>query len=78
MRSLIAEILIQHQRMDIGSCRCGWGVETGDIGRSHSAHVTDEVLPVIAAHLRGVMGDEPFSDDHLGMFRAAEIIESRD
>lgn len=32
-------MLIAHQRRDIGSCICGWGVDTGDLGRLHPLHV---------------------------------------
>lgn len=32
-------VLIYHQRRDIGSCQCGWGVNSGDLGKSHAAHV---------------------------------------
>jgi hypothetical protein len=34
-----AEVLVWHQRRDIGACICGWGVDAGNIGQSHSAHV---------------------------------------
>lgn len=34
-------VLIEHQRRDIGHCLCGWGVDTGDAGRSHAQHVAD-------------------------------------
>lgn len=36
------EVLVAHQRKDAGSCLCGWGVDTGDLGRSHADHVLDE------------------------------------
>lgn len=32
-------VIVAHQRLDVGSCVCGWGVDTGDLGRSHSQHV---------------------------------------
>lgn len=32
-------VLIYHQRRDIGFCNCGWGVDSGDLGKSHAAHV---------------------------------------
>src|SRR5690606_37232222 len=35
--------LIAHQRRDIGSFICGWGVDNGDLGRSHSLHVWREL-----------------------------------
>jgi hypothetical protein len=38
-----AQVLIAHQRRDIGSCRCGWGEATGDLGRSHAAHIIDRL-----------------------------------
>jgi hypothetical protein len=76
LRALVVEVLIQHQRKDIGSCMCGWGVDSGQVGRSHSAHVAGTVMPVIAAYLRGVASREEGGDDHIGMLRAAEIIES--
>lgn len=34
--------LIAHQRLDIGSCICGWGVDTGHLGQSHALHVWRE------------------------------------
>lgn len=40
------EVLIAHQRKDIGSCLCGWGVEAGNIGQSHAAHVWDELVKI--------------------------------
>lgn len=35
------KILVAHQRKDIGSCLCGWGVNDGHLGHSHAAHVVD-------------------------------------
>lgn len=37
------EVLVAHQRRDIGSCICGWGVDTGNVGQSHAGHVIDEI-----------------------------------
>jgi hypothetical protein len=37
------EVLVAHQRRDVGSCGCGWGVDTGRLGRSHAGHVLDEM-----------------------------------
>ena len=55
------KLLIAHQRLDIGSCMCGWGVNTGDLGRSHSLHVWRElqraVLPDHDARLRAQVGE---------------------
>lgn len=36
-----SDVLTQHQRLDIGHCLCGWGVDTGQLGRSHSKHVAE-------------------------------------
>jgi hypothetical protein len=47
-------VLIAHQRRDIGSCLCGWGVDTGDLGRSHAAHVWEQLAPVV----REIAADE--------------------
>lgn len=49
-----AEVLVAHQRKDIGSCLCGWG----ELGRSHPRHqvqalATAGLLPTEAAELRG-------------------------
>ncbi len=33
------QVLIEHQRVDIGHCACGWGVDNGNLGQSHSQHV---------------------------------------
>lgn len=38
-----AQVLIAHQRLDIGSCLCGWGVKTGQLGKCHSRHVAGEL-----------------------------------
>lgn len=50
------KVLTVHQRRDIGSCMCGWGVNTGDLGRSHALHVWRElqraVLPDHDARVR--------------------------
>lgn len=32
-------VLVEHQRLDIGSCVCGWGANTGQLGQSHAVHV---------------------------------------
>jgi hypothetical protein len=40
-------LLIEHQRLDIGNCRCGWGVNTGQLGRSHSKHVLDAISSAV-------------------------------
>lgn len=36
-RALLVEALVFHQRMDIGSCRCGWA----DLGKSHAEHIAN-------------------------------------
>lgn len=41
------KVLIAHERLDIGSCICGWGVDTGDLGRSHSLHVWRELQRLV-------------------------------
>jgi hypothetical protein len=40
-------LLIAHQRMDAGSCLCGWA----ELGKSHAAHQADELarLGLLAA-----------------------------
>lgn len=40
-RPHLMTVIVHHQRVDIGSCMCGWGVGTGDLGKSHAAHVLD-------------------------------------
>jgi hypothetical protein len=39
-REKLIEILVAHQRRDIGSCLCGWA----ELGRSHAVHVAEEIL----------------------------------
>lgn len=39
-REVLAGILIEHTRMNIERCRCGWS----DLGRSHARHVADAIL----------------------------------
>ena len=39
-RRRLAEVLVQHQRLDGGPCLCGWF----ELGRLHSVHVADAVL----------------------------------
>lgn len=51
-RDELIDVLVEHQRMDIGSCRCGWGVDTGQLGKSHAAHVADLAL----ARFRAILG----------------------
>ena len=36
-RNVLLQVLIYHQRLDIGSCGCGWSV----LGASHAEHVAD-------------------------------------
>jgi hypothetical protein len=56
------KVLIAHQRRDIGSCICGWGVDTGDLGRDHSLHVWRELqraaLPAHDARIRARAGED--------------------
>lgn len=37
------QVLVDHQRMDAGSCTCGWGVNTGHLGRSHAVHIVEQM-----------------------------------
>lgn len=39
-REVLAGILIEHTRMNIERCRCGWS----DLGRSHARHVADALI----------------------------------
>lgn len=53
------KVLVAHQRRDIGSCICGWGVDTGDLGRSHPLHVWRELQrAVLPDHDARVRADE--------------------
>lgn len=36
-RERLIEVLIYHQRRDIGSCLCGWA----ELGKSHAEHVVN-------------------------------------
>jgi hypothetical protein len=79
------KVLIAHQRRDIGSCVCGWGVDTGDVGRSHSLHVWRElqrvVLPEHDAHMRAQAGEDIAraligeEDEPHGMISVAEAVD---
>lgn len=46
LRLRYAETLIAHQRLNIESCRCGWGVDAGNLGQSHAVHVVEELMAV--------------------------------
>ncbi|WP_162830356.1 hypothetical protein [Amycolatopsis palatopharyngis] len=37
----VARLLVEHQRFDIASCRCGWGRQPSHLGQRHSRHVAD-------------------------------------
>jgi hypothetical protein len=41
---VVAGVIALHYRRDIGSCACGRGEATGDLGRSHAAHVAELAL----------------------------------
>ncbi len=43
---LLQRVLAEHVKVDIGSCRCGWGVNTGAIGRAHATHILTELRKV--------------------------------
>ena len=47
MQTALADVLVDHQRMDIGHCLCGWGADAGNIGQSHACHVADLLLPIV-------------------------------
>lgn len=51
------EALTAHQRLDLGSCMCGWGVETGDLGRSHPLHVWRELQREVWRYAREAAAD---------------------
>jgi len=36
-RQVLVEVLVYHQRLDIGCCGCGWSV----LGASHAEHIAD-------------------------------------
>jgi hypothetical protein len=77
--------LIAHQRRDIGSCGCGWGVNTGELDRLHSLHVWRElqraVLPAHDARIRAQAGEDAArallgeSDTPMGMISVREATE---
>lgn len=33
-------VLVEHTRIDIARCRCGWGSYAGNLGESHARHVS--------------------------------------
>lgn len=37
------QVLIEHQRFGNGSCGCGWGDRTEDLGKSYCQHVLHEL-----------------------------------
>jgi len=43
----VVKVVIAHQRRDIGNCLCGWGVDAGDVGKSHSRHVLAEIVTAV-------------------------------
>jgi hypothetical protein len=36
-REMMMDVLVYHQRLDVGTCACGWSV----IGASHAQHVVE-------------------------------------
>ena len=40
-RERLIQVLIYHQRLDIGHCACGWGGRPQHLGLSHAAHIAD-------------------------------------
>lgn len=53
------QLLVHHQRRDVGSCICGWGVDTGHLGQSHPLHVWRELQrAVLPDHDARVRADE--------------------
>ena len=49
-RTVLVDVLVYHQRLDISGCACGWSV----LGASHAEHVAD----IYEESLR-VRGDTP-------------------
>lgn len=45
-RAVLVEVLVYHQRLDVGHCCCGWGV----LGASHAEHVADVYEASVEAH----------------------------
>lgn len=58
------KVLIAHTRIDIASCRCGWGSHAGNVGQSHALHVWRELQPHASAleRIAAVLADL----EHLG------------
>lgn len=42
-RDTIAEVLVEHQRLSMRACGCGWD----KLGQSHSYHVADAVVAAL-------------------------------
>ena len=42
-RAVLVEVITYHQRLDIGHCLCGWGVDSrpSALGLSHADHILD-------------------------------------
>ena len=36
-------VIIDHQRVAIEGCRCGWGHHPRDLGKSHAEHVIEQL-----------------------------------
>lgn len=51
-RAVLVDVLVYHQRKDIGHCLCGWG----ELGRSHAEHVADVYERSVAARLGTTTG----------------------
>ncbi len=43
---LINRVIAEHPKISIGECRCGWGVNSGAIGRAHGTHIIEELRKV--------------------------------
>lgn len=71
------KLLIVHQRRDIGSCLCGWGVDAGNLGQSHALHVWRElqrtVLPDHDARVREQVAEEIADDIDATIFAGAAM-----
>jgi len=40
-RDVMVQVFIYHQRLDIGTCLCGWGAAATELGKSHAHHIAD-------------------------------------
>jgi hypothetical protein len=73
LKDSMHDIVVAHQRKDIGGCICGWGVDTGKMGQSHSLHVIEELEPLMDAEIntlkRAIIGIVKMGVENMALAR---------